>query len=164
MLDRPIDQSDIDNRTLFRTRGGETARVVERLDDGEWPHCYWKVEYSYNAPIPRVTDNGYWHAYESMAFEHDLISRIPTEPKMESQVVVEDRRTGAEDEWKCIDELTSKTIFECKGDTRHDVYLKIYGGHSICLTNKASYHDATDWLVRPLTHLRLRMILEPKPA
>jgi hypothetical protein len=155
MLEPPISQQDIDNRTLFRTRGGGTARVTAGYPDLH----VWIVNYGKNAgTVTRFGSASTWSVND-----YDLISRIP-EPKMESQVVVEDRRTGAEDEWKCIDELTSKTIFECKGDTRHDVYLKIYGGHSICLTNKASYHDATDWLVRPLTHLRLRMILEPKPA
>lgn len=164
MLDRPIDQSDIDNGTLFEVRTGVTVRVVKWTPNEFSGQERWSID---PAPVPwfTVRSNGCYHAGGWDGF-YDLIARIK-EPNMASQVVYEDKRNGqAKATVVRFDDIQNGHLFEYDGE----VYRK--------LSNAKSGHNAERIAGRyppgfaefglggygfmPLPHLRLRLVLENK--
>jgi hypothetical protein len=158
MLDRPIDKSDIDNRTLFKTREGGTAQAVYTNDDLEFP---WLFRLA-NGKLITFKSNGRWT--NGADARYDLISRIPTEPKMQSQVVVEDRRPSygirkfGDQNMGCILQRESDGELLLKNGLGSAWYLT--GANA----GKVDHLVPYDMECSQAPHLRLRMILEPKPA
>jgi hypothetical protein len=160
MLEPPISQADIDNRTLFRTRGGGTARVIAMLN-GAW----WLCERLDGAKPPHdsVLSSGKYFSPPTATSDYDLISRIP-EPNMESQAVVEDRRQpGYVSPVVFLESIGDGNLFEMDGQIfrklSDELQERLTGCGAPCFTLLGTLHN-----VIPMTGLRLRMILEPKPA
>lgn len=80
-LDRPITSEDVERKQLFRTRGGKEAHAAGQSHLLRWPWAIHCGDESYT-----VTSIGR-HSSDSEEKPFDLISRIPPEPAMESQVV-----------------------------------------------------------------------------
>lgn len=160
MLDRPIDQADIDNGTLFKVREGGTARVIGRRNSIDFP---WVVEYS-DIPVcaPWVTSNGCWNL-QCRPNSLDLIARIK-EPNMESQVAVEDKRCEFSDAATAhsFASFENGRILKLGGG---EIYLKVGDGGVIQLTGADAgnfHHMNAVTQCKHLPHLRLRLVLEDR--
>lgn len=155
MLDRPISQADIDNRTVFRTRGGSMLSI-------EGPSKYFPGLFKVSNGL-NYDPNGVWRD-DKRASPYDLISRV--EEPIEPQVVVEDRRTdGNLYGWKQLTELPGYCIFESQYspgcvriacDNRH-AHLVINGTDHIAIVNSSGFDKC-----RELSGVRLRLVLEQR--
>jgi hypothetical protein len=157
MLDRRIDYADIDNRTLFLRRDGVVVGPLTRRSMAV-KDC-WAYELNGMECLVR-TDGSHYYGSSN----YDLTSRIPTEPTMQSQVVVFDdsESTLGMDRF---DSFPNGSILQF--GTKGEKALKVTGGVGLRLTGQDAGSGnivSSDIQCRPLPHLRLRMILEPKPA
>lgn len=120
-LSTPISQADVDNGTVFRTRGGGKAKVISKR--ASYNHCPWNVKYaSQTAPNPIVTDNGryYWHDAIS---EFDLMERVPQAAGLQPPISQADIDNGTE--------FVSRDgrVFTISAKTRSERYPWILNGY-----------------------------------
>lgn len=154
MLDPPISQADIDNKTLFRSECGP-ARVL-RCVAGLWYADYGDDIYYYVA-----SDGSASREEPNFA----LTERIPKEPEMQSQVIVEDRRDDASED-AYMHAFGSYDNGRIVRPGNGEIYLKVADAEVLQLTGADAgqfHHMNMETKCRQLPHLRLRMILEEQP-